>query len=38
MSLFGFKEKKEIERLRELLPDDSKKVIALEEELARVNG
>lgn len=38
MSLFGFKEKKEIERLRELLPDDGKKVIALEEELARVNG
>lgn len=38
MSLFGLKEKKEIERLRELLPDDGKKVIALEEELARVNG
>lgn len=38
MSLFGFKEKKEIERLRELLPDDGKKVIVLEEELARVNG
>lgn len=37
MSLFGFKEKKEIERLRELLPDDGKKVIALEEELVRVN-
>ncbi len=37
MSLFGRKEKKEIERLHELLPEDGKKIVALEEELAAVN-